>query len=80
LDAADITSVISKRGAWYYYDMDGMEVALGQGREKAVAFLESEDNAKVREALEAATREKMQSGELAAGPIADVDSLDSDDE
>jgi recombination protein RecA len=78
LDAADVTNVVSKRGAWYYYNMEGEEVALGQGRDKAVMFLNAEENAKERQALEAATRERLQSGGLPGGLIAEPDSSDEE--
>jgi recombination protein RecA len=63
LDAAENTSIVERKGAYYYYGMEGEKVTLGQGRDKAIAFLEAGENSKVLQSLEAATKEKLQTNQ-----------------
>ena len=77
LDAAVALKVVERRGAFHYFEMEGEEVKLGQGRDKSIAFLEAEENAAVREAVEAATKTRLQPGQ---GPPVGLGDDGSEDE
>jgi recombination protein RecA len=62
VDAAVAVQAVGRRGAFHYFTFNGEEVKLGQGRDKSIAFLDQEENAEVRAAVEAATRERLVPG------------------
>lgn len=74
LDAAVALRVVERRGAFHYFEHNGEEVKLGQGRDKSIAFLEEEGNAAVREAVEEATKAQLRPGQ--GPPVADDGSDD----
>ena len=59
IDAAITVGVASRRGAYFFCTHNGEELRLGQGRDAAIAFLDDEENAEVRAALEAETKARL---------------------
>ena len=53
LDAGEQVGAIERKGAWYYFNGE----KLGQGREKAMAFMN--ENLDIKEAIEKDTRERL---------------------
>jgi recombination protein RecA len=76
IDAAVAMQTAERKGAFYYFVKDGEEVRLGQGRDKAIAFLEDEANAELRAELEAATKEALTPGQMLPDALAVRDSID----
>jgi recombination protein RecA len=63
VDAALAMDVLERRGAFYYYVRNGEDLKLGQGRDKAIAFLEDESNAELKDELYAATKARLTPGQ-----------------
>lgn len=70
LDAGENVGAIERKGAYYYFNGE----KLGQGREKAIAFMD--ENPEIKAAIEADTRKRL--AERLA--IAQGSSMDEGDE
>lgn len=62
VDAAVAVKAIERRGSHCFFTTDGIEVKLGNGRDKTITFLDEKANGKVRAAVEAATKERLVPG------------------
>eukprot|EP01025_Chloroclados_australasicus_P010895 TRINITY_DN14614_c1_g1_i4.p1 TRINITY_DN14614_c1_g1~~TRINITY_DN14614_c1_g1_i4.p1 ORF type:complete len:274 (-),score=38.32 TRINITY_DN14614_c1_g1_i4:174-995(-) len=74
IDCAIKLKVIDKRGSHLYFKEDGEELKLGQGRDKAIAFLHDPENAGVKDRLEALIKDNWSEG--LADSLSDVEDVE----
>lgn len=75
LDAGENVGAIERKGAYYYFNGE----KLGQGREKAIAFMD--ENPEIKAAIEADTRKRLAERlAIAQGAAAQGSSMDEGDE
>ena len=75
LDAGENVGTIERKGAYYYFNGE----KLGQGREKAIAFMD--ENPEIKAAIEADTRKRLAERlAIAQGSAARGSSMDEGDE
>ena len=76
LDAGEQVGAIERKGAWYYFNGE----KLGQGREKAIAFMN--ENADIKEAIEKDTRARLaeKMGAITGKSVAQVETVETEDD
>jgi len=76
LDAGEQVGAIERKGAWYYFNGE----KLGQGREKAIAFMN--ENADIKEAIEKDTRARLaeKMGAINGNNVAQVETEETEED
>jgi recombination protein RecA len=76
LDAGEQVGAIERKGAWYYFNGE----KLGQGREKAIAFMN--ENADIKEAIEKDTRARLaeKMGVINGNNVAQVETEETEED